>query len=298
MIYVGSKALSFYTDVNYKDIDLIGTTYEAEKLITSIKPKRVKRNEQIITLFDIEQTKDFDRNIVEILLSDKSVSINMYYEKNNYSEELIPANIETLYSLKKSHIHFPKKFDSHIIHYDILHKMCNGIDIYKDITKINFQETEKRLGKLRTPKLNKTTEEFFGQSEDYVKSYYIHDDIHKAVAYNEEPVYEKLQKKEGSVWCSKDLWNNLTEEEKMQCVLEEAYVISLERKILPCLYGGGKFYTAENALKWSLMRICTNLCSGYFREYATNNYVKIWEYKNDNYVQDFLTKSKNIKRIN
>jgi hypothetical protein len=65
-------------------------------------------------------------------------------------------------------------------------------------------------------------------------------------------------------------------------------VIALERRIIPMLNGCGEVVTSKKAFEWSLMRICTTLCSGWFRQFATDNYVKILEYYNPNYVQKFL----------
>jgi hypothetical protein len=89
-----------------------------------------------------------------------------------------------------------------------------------------------------------------------------------------------------------------TFEDKCKCVLEEAYVIALERRIIPMIFGGGGGYTSEEALDWALMRVCTTLCSGWFRNFATNNYYDIKRLSNKNYVEKFLTEYENgnIKR--
>lgn len=299
MIVVGSRALHYYNNCDYKDIDIIATNIELDFLEKFLKPDKIKIGLGIKSLIGIKQNIidgfNFDRSNIEILLADESPALIKYYNLNSTGLMNIDiANIETLYSLKKSHIYFPIKFQKHISPYLILHDKMNGVDILSDITNMNKKETEERLGKLKTPKLNKSTKEFFGQSEKFVKSYFIHDDIHKAVAYNlNHPVYEKLQKDEDSVWCSKDLWEKLEYDEKLYCVLEEAMVISLERKILPCLYGGRKYWESEKSLKWSLMRICTTLCSGYFREFALHNYNNLIDKHNPNYVEDFLKKVEN-----
>ena len=88
-------------------------------------------------------------------------------------------------------------------------------------------------------------------------------------------------------------------EEKCKCVLEETMVIALERKILPMIYGKGKYISSDEALGWALMRVCTTLCSGWFREFAVNNYFDIWKYRDQKYVETFLTKvdKGEIKRI-
>lgn len=286
MLIVGSKALSKYFDVSYNDIDIIGSKEDSLKLINDLKPSRINQNDYIVTLYDIVKTDVYDTNNVEVLLSDNSKSLSEYLKINN-SEF---ASLETLFSLKKSHINFPVKFDKHIKSYSMLYDHFNGIDILSDITKINFKETEDRLGKLKTPSLNKKVDMFFDQSKNFVKSYFVHDEMHIAVSHYGYPLYEKMQKDLNNAICDKNLWNLFSFEDKCKCILEEAYVIALERKILPMLYGGGQYYTSLESFNWSLMRICTTLCSGWFREFGVNNYYRIKEYYNNNYVEDFLTK--------
>jgi hypothetical protein len=108
------------------------------------------------------------------------------------------------------------------------------------------------------------------------------------MAHYDRPIYEDMQVDSKSAWCEKDMWDQFDFEKKAKCVLEEAYVIALERKIIPMLNGCGEIITSKKAFDWALMRICTTLCSGWFRQFATDNYVKIIEYYNPNYVQNFL----------
>jgi len=60
------------------------------------------------------------------------------------------------------------------------------------------------------------------------------------------------------------------------------------------LFGGGKGYTSREAFDWALMRICTTLCSGWFREFATVNYFKIRDRMDNNYIEKFLTLTQNF----
>lgn len=295
MIFIGSKALSRFNllcDRTPKDSDIICTVEEADNFVNSL----TKIND-IIKIKKDEYCYHFRSKtygFVELFLAKKEENNALmdYYIKYNNDYEYAP--LEMLYSLKLSHIHFPtkiEKFEKHVKDLCLLHKAVNGIDVIPEITKKYFIETENRLGKLRTPKLAKTSKDFFEQSKDYVQSVFIHDSIHIAVAHKEKPMYEYMQPDSNSAYCSEKMWNNFTHLEKMQCVLEEAYVIALERKILPLIYGKtNKYITAEDAIRWSLMRICTNLCSGWFRHFATTNYTEIYNMYNKDYVHDFLVK--------
>jgi hypothetical protein len=302
MLIVGSKALKHhFPNINREvnDIDIIGNDKDIKYLINSLSPKKVKSTEYVTTLIGINKNDVFDKSNVEILNYDRSESLRKYVDYTNQYNGLCYAPLEVIYSLKKSHIHFPIKFNKHINDYCLLNDYFGGIDKLEEITKLNFKETEIRIGKLKTPSLNKSVKEFFKQSDGYVKSYFIHDDIHLAVSHYDRPLYENMQNSLTMVKCDKNLWETFTFEDKCKCVLEEAYVISLERKILPFLFGGGNYYTSEEAFNWALMRICTTLCSGWFRSFATDNYQHIKNVKNNNYAEDFLQKYNdgNISRI-
>lgn len=303
MIIVGSKALKFYfpnIDRHINDVDVIGTNQDLNFLIKKLKPKQILVSDKITTLKEIQNSDTiFNTKNVEILMVDESEALTKYLEFSKPEIRVEYAPLEVLYSLKKSHIHFPIKFDKHILDYCLLNDFFNGYDKLSEITKLNFKETENRLGKLKTPSLNKSVKQFFGQSEGYVKSHFIHDDIHKVVAHYDKPIYESLQKDATLAKCEKDLWNLLSFEDKCKTVLEEAYVIALERKIIPALFGGKPWTDSEKALDWAFMRICTTLCSGWFRQFATDNYFRIKEFINKDYVELFLTKYQNgeIKKI-
>ncbi len=71
-------------------------------------------------------------------------------------------------------------------------------------------------------------------------------------------------------------------------MLEEAYVIALERKIIPTMKGSpGPFWKPFDAFKWALMRICTTLCSGFFRQWAIDNYFLILNSYDPGFVDKF-----------
>ena len=64
---------------------------------------------------------------------------------------------------------------------------------------------------------------------------------------------------------------------------EEGFVIALERKIIPYL---DKDVDARSAFMWAIMRIGTNLTSGWFRDFAIDNYINIIKHDHD-YVGKF-----------
>lgn len=250
----------------------------------------------------------------EYLFADGQKSLELILDE--LSDDSGYASPEVLYSIKKAHIHFPVKFKKHIQDMvflgsklrqklnislaDDLNASSDLIDTYPALTNLHFLETEKRLGKLRTPKMNQSKEEFFGKSKNYVRSYYEHDNMHLAVAINHKgsPIYQNILVEGQEVETDPELWKKLSLQEKVWCVLEEVYVIALERKILPWMFDPGdpktaKYYSAEEAFDWALMRVCTNLCDGFFREFAVRAYDVIKGSYDPDYVNKFF---KNISK--
>ena len=239
----------------------------------------------------------------EYLFSDDVKSLELIL--NQFCNENSYASPQILYSLKKAHIHFPVKFDKHIKDLMFLRnklRQIKGVSLYTDLnsvddlldsypalTYLHFQETEKRLGKLKTPKMNQTIEDFFGKSKKYVKSYFVHDNIHLAMAHKRNPMYLNILKPNSEVETDQEFWSYLKLQEKIYCVLEEVYVIALERKILPSLFENtSKIYTPKEAFDWALMRVCTTLCDGFFREFAVKAYDEIQKQYDENYVNKFF----------
>lgn len=296
MLVVGSKALRYRFPAlgrEVVDIDAIAYMSEIDELSSDLAPAEVRYGDGLVSLMGISRKNEvFDRDRAEFLVADDSRALRMYllYHRMRGGEDLY-AGPEILYSLKKSHIHFPVKFHKHIGDFVFLDSHLGGRDVLSQITRESSLETESRLGRLRTPSLNKSVKEFFGQSSGKVASYFVHDEMQAAVAHYGEPLYLRMQRDRSMARCHRDLWEAFPHEDKCRCVLEEAYVIALERRVLPSLYGGARSWsTASEALDWALMRICTTLCSGWFREFATRNYLNIRAMANVRYVEDFLAK--------
>lgn len=283
MLVIGSHALSKIVDINRapKDLDVLITRDELSEYVSSNK-------EDIIDLED-KGHKFFCKSklygYIEFGLIDEVESSENYYEYCGRPKGLFYAPAEVLFSLKKSHIHFPRSFDKHILDYNLLRSLVK-VDVLSVITRKRTKEIEAAIGKLKTPSLKKSTKDFF---DDKVSNKtFIHDHIHAVIAHKERPMFEYIKPDADKVTCSKDLWSNLEYEDKIKCVLEEAYVIALERGVIPMLFAGGSIVRHDRAFKWAVMRICTTLCSGWFRTFAVDNYPEVIERYDPNYVDKFL----------
>lgn len=211
---------------------------------------------------------------------------NLFYDRRKVMAipdvGLVPyATFTGLAAIKRSHLFRPHKFAQHIkaYHNNFYNNPCtlkqffdDAPDYVKIWTKSREQLTKEAFPRdARNPNLSQSNEDFF---DDNVEKKYDHDDIHAIVAFEDEPMFTRLKKtgKEGLAWCEEDLWNALTHEQKIQCVQEEAYVISLERFIIP---DGPDKVNFAVAYITAVGKICTTLCSGYFRDFAIDNWKEV-----------------------
>lgn len=197
------------------------------------------------------------------------------------------ANLEILYLTKKAHIHYPIHYDKTIADYTLLKNKVNHdiVQTFQTYFKLRSKEIKERMNK-RLPRLNRTNTEFFDRSKNVVGYIFEHDDIHEAIKHYERPVYEMMKRDFSQAWCEKDMFYDLPQEYKIRCVQEEAYVIALERFIV--LKKGPQDHF--EAYKAAVQRICTTLCSGFFRDFAVEHYFEVLEAYSPNYVALFTEK--------
>ena len=173
--------------------------------------------------------------------------------------------------IKRSHLWRDLSFQKHITHY---HKHLaryrpafNFIDEYMLQKRTKLTMNSYPQGH---PSLKKSVEDFF---DDYVEKKYNHDYLHELVAYHDKPLYTQLQRNASSAWCDKDLWDKLSNDDKIKCVAEEAQVIAIERFLVPSNWN----YAPRHAYLKALDKVCTTLCSGWFREFAIDHYPEVFD---------------------
>lgn len=199
-------------------------------------------------------------------------------ERNGYTLNIM--SMEGLAIIKRSHLWRDHKFQSHITQY---HK--HGLKTAFDNLDYPQPSSGKLLYKQRLeltheyfphkhPKLNISKDEFF---KDAVTREYDHDLIHDLVAYRVFPMYKSLQgDTPETVWCDVNKWNDFTHHEKCMCISEETMVTALERFILKDESMPYKFAYIK-----SLDKVCTTMCSGWFRDFAIDNYPNIVDMFNE-----------------
>lgn len=290
IMLIGSRALEFYikgTSNKSPDYDFIcDSEQSANELANKIPGKFVK----------VVHTKKFNTNTIVIqyctkyieitypLSSDCSTSKIFDFAKSEtisykvvdvHIQCLLPS-LDMLYTLKMSHrylrdtTHFMKTMQD-------IHKMRAR---YAKLVDDWFQLREKETYNYSHPKLNTTSREFFNDSVDYL---YDHDSIHEAVKIASKPAYKFYLKDGQQVMCSKEKFFDLPHEIRLYGVLEESYVLALERAMIPSQFSADR----KRCFVIALQKVCTSITSGWFREFAWEHYHELLSRYDNSYVDKF-----------
>ena len=205
-------------------------------------------------------------------------------EFHHYTSELHTVNIcgQKVYVcnpiglgiIKRSHLWRDLKFNKHITHW---HK-------YLKKYTVNYQPIDWALLAERTrmthalypqgnPNLMQSKENFF---DDAVKKQHNHDYLHELFAYYDKPLYARLLRNAELAWCEESKWQKLPHEDKLKCIAEEVQVITTERFMVPNSWK----YPSKLAYAKALQKVCTTLCSGWFRSYSIDYYPELLQMYN------------------
>lgn len=272
MILVGSQALCSWKGefFDFKcDFDVIAYESELKKEGLSFEGKdQIKVGEIEFINIDLLNSKEL---IFHYLNSTDLRVVAMPFRGEKINLWVAPPPM--LYIMKRSHMHRPLKFARHMAQLQELISL--GADQLDEegqrILKERIKLTKQKFGD-RVPSLNQSNEDFF---DDQVTKYFVHDDLHKVVAYEDEPMYEKMKRDKSLAKCEKDLWDQFSPAQKMNCVREECYVIALERFIIPKLMSNESHMPAHFAFDKALEKVCTTLTSGWFRDFAIDHWAAL-----------------------
>jgi len=202
--------------------------------------------------------------------------------EQGWQSEVVYANVDTLYMLKMSHRY--KKNSPHFL------KTMKDIQIFREEGACipDYDLYEARMDatyEYAHPNLRRTKEEFFITSGD-LKYEYDHDSLHQAVAHLPRPMYTYYAVDGEQVLSDRSKFEGLSSDyERNLGVIEEAYVLALERSVIP-------FGTNQDvAFYMALEKVCTSITSGWFREWAWEHYSDVVRiYEMDNAVASYVTK--------
>ena len=182
-------------------------------------------------------------------------------DREFWGQTLPVASPEFVYTLKMSH-RYLKNSPSFLKTMDdirLLRVRGRGEIVDQDF----FKARESATYSYGHPKLNVDKSAFFTDDVPYT---YDHDDIHVAVAVDGLPAYTKYIADGAQVMTSHQKFASLPRKVQLCGVLEESYVLALERAIIP------HDVDPDKAFLMALSKVCTSITSGKFREFAWENY--------------------------
>lgn len=202
------------------------------------------------------------------------------------------APVDVLYLLKMSHRY--KKNSPHFFKTmnDIHFMRSLGAKIPPELEEV-FKLREKETYNYSHPNLDVKSKDFFkGDEVPYV---YDHDTIHEAVAVLGVPAYKSYMKDDSEVMTSKEKFFEQENHIRLLGVYEESCVLALERSQIPFNFE----VPARQSFVMALSKVCTSITSGWFREYAYENFhvvMKFYESMGeDDYIERFKANSHMVK---
>ena len=290
MILIGSVAMSYHFE-NYRvpmDIDVVGDYDDIASVrkefgakvcypINAGKSYYMSRKNGQADIEPLEFEVAWADSMAERLIDFAKTFPNAF--KYSSYRNMYVASPNVLYMLKMSHRF--KKDSPHFLKTmrDIQFMRTQGCFIPDEWMPF-YEQRMKDTYTNTLPKLNQSKSSFFDNSTSI---YTIdHDSIHEAVAHMIKPAYEYFKPVDNEVMCSKDLFFEQPESVRLLAGLEESYVLSIERSIHPYPDVDRKW-----AFDTALMKLCTSISSGWFREFCWENYDAIQLMYNVEYVDRF-----------
>lgn len=193
------------------------------------------------------------------------------------------SNLDLAYTLKRSH-----KFLRNSPHFEKTFLDIKAMEKLGAKVPPSLEDWLKRRKEqtyyYNHPNLKQSKEDFFDTKGVVYK--YDHDSIHESVAIGDSPAYKKFLI--GEVQTSKELFDKITYSDKLNAVLEESCVLAIERSLVNV--GNPSEEMCFEVFKYSLQKVCTSITSGWFREFAWDNYdkcLKLYHSRVKNYYRKF-----------
>jgi hypothetical protein len=312
MLLIGSRALKFYlsdymADKTPNDWDFISTEKDylayVEKHKDSIVYIQEKRYGYTIyqhKIGPIEIEIVEKRPSTQFLYNHPLIHFTYDWSQKDWSEPYQLPYFFILLLLKKSH-RFLKNSPHFLKTMRDYNRMKESMDEFDyDGTQDSliqkwYKMREKETLDYSHPSLNQNKDDFFTDSF-YV---YDHDQIHAIIAIGEEPAFKKFQAEGAEVKCLQSKFLNCSFDVQLASVYEETAVLALERHQIPNDYSPD----ARKSFSMALMKVCTSITSGWFREFSYANYDTVIELYDQrtrdgkNYVDVFKEAVKNRKIV-
>lgn len=297
MIMIGSRALEMQLKHQDKElyrpcVDLDYLCTEKEWQIQSV----IHTHDELVELVERTGNKGHVKMVAgahleyDIAQPGDSTDLLIQYCKANPQSLFLNngdfvAPVDVLYLLKMSHRY--KKNSPHFFKTmnDIHFMRSLGAKIPPELEEV-FKLREKETYNYSHPNLDVKSKDFFkGDEVPYV---YDHDTIHEAVAVLGVPAYKSYMKDDSEVMTSKEKFFEQENHIRLLGVYEESCVLALERSQIPFNFE----VPARQSFVMALSKVCTSITSGWFREYAYENFHVVMKFYESMGETDYIERFK------
>ncbi len=129
------------------------------------------------------------------------------------------------------------------------------------------REVEARTPPVHRASMRAPNEAFFGEFKHDDIRLYEHDDLHRTTCYYDEPLYLKAKDDRSLAIIPRHSFDRMSHLDRSRLVREECHAIALERVVIPARALQVACDPAH-AYLYALHRICTDLATGWFRDFA------------------------------
>jgi hypothetical protein len=231
---------------------------------------------------DVKGHKDWPEGRVEFYNCNQGRGYRWLFDKYDYT-----VGPEGLYALKLAHsfwdIHWHKTMADILFfqEHNVNHLGCLVDLLYQDNLKIHGD---------KKAKLKKKNDDFF---KDHVQRTYVHDDLHKAMAYYDEPLYQKVKHDRSKAFIDHDLFLNLSYEDQLRLCREEIYVTALERFCIPRNFQVSRLVAYRGACRL----LVTSMTKGWFPKFIVFNWKELCRPDDYDFINIFKEKEHEIRRV-
>lgn len=278
MLIIGSHALRQHLLVGRAspDIDVIGTYEDVSRYVKGLSG-------ELTQAYPFDDGKKYlfvkkDRQIIEAEIAwEGSLAeefLLLMADCNTY------ASLNGLYALKLSHRYLRNSPHFMKTMHDINLMREAGATITDDLVDF-LKRREAETYDYSHPNLNTKKKSFFaGDGISYV---YDHDSIHESVKQQDRPAYSYFKPSNNEVMVSRQMFDQLELPVQLNSVLEESYVLAIERSQVPF----PNTLSPRRSFDIALQKVCTSITSGWWREFAWENYHKVVTLYDDSYIDRF-----------
>ncbi len=302
MLLIGSRAARFhYPEFRTpKDYDFIATRKDVESFLKSrryidnsshdkkIRAKVWIGSERIQFEFDLVESYKSSEYIYRY-----DLDFGTYDDKLRISYGV--ASPIALFVLKKSHIVFPIHWQKNIVDYLFLKDKGLTLDPWISWNNVFLLRRKEILdrSKYKDRNFDLDNSDFFQKSEKFVKRKVEHDSIHYATCFYDKPLFLSVKEDLTKAAISEILINNLSYDDKIKLIQEEAMALAIERYIIPAL-AKKEPYDAGMAYAITAGKMVYNYLPYFLKDFAADHFYDVLHLPVD-YVNEFLTRHKSFK---